>query len=112
MSGSPHILFIIQLRAFNLPKPENEYRFNMKRRWRLDLAWPAQKIGVEIHGGVFRFGRHTRGAGFTADREKTNAATEAGWRVFEYTTSQVESGAAVRQIARVLIRLKAREAAA
>lgn len=107
MKFGPHSLLAIQIQAKNLPKPNHEFRFDSKRRWRLDVAWPAHRIGVEIHGGVFRLGRHTRGTGFTADREKMNAATEAGWQIYEYTTTQVESGEAIRQIERVFKSLKA-----
>lgn len=100
--GSAHVLLAIHLRALNLPLPTHEFRFEPARRWRWDLCWPNLRLAVEIHGGVYSRGRHTRGGGFTKDREKINAGVELGWRVLEYTTEQIESGAAVRQIARVL----------
>lgn len=104
MKFGPHSLLAIQLRAKKLAKPEHEFRFDSKRRWRLDLAWPDLLIAVEVHGGVYSRGRHTRGKGFTNDREKINAATEAGFSVYEFTTEHVESGAAIRQLERVLPR--------
>jgi very-short-patch-repair endonuclease len=51
----------------------------------LDFAWPEQKVAVEIEGGVFSGGRHTRGAGFVADCDKYNALAAAGWRLFRFT---------------------------
>jgi len=44
-------------------------------------------IAVEIEGGVWTGGRHTRGAGFRQDMEKYNEATAMGWRVFRVDTS-------------------------
>lgn len=79
-----------------------EYRFDPDRRWRLDLFSGRDLLGVELHGGVFKGGRHTTGKGFTADREKMNAALEAGIRVLEYTTREVKSGTAALQIERII----------
>jgi len=38
-------------------------------------------LAVEVDGGTWTGGRHTRGAGFEADCEKLNAAVIAGFRV-------------------------------
>jgi hypothetical protein len=42
---------------------EFEHRFHPVRRWRFDAAFPARKVAVELDGGIFAAGRHTRGAG-------------------------------------------------
>ena len=63
---------------------EREYRFHPERKWRFDFADPVNKVAVEIDGGVFGNGRHSRGAGFRSDCEKLNAAAALGWRVFRY----------------------------
>jgi very-short-patch-repair endonuclease len=67
-----------------------EYRFHPTRRWRFDAAFPEKKIGIEIDGGVFIGGRHTRGVGFRKDCEKINAAGLLGWRVFRFLPDQIE----------------------
>lgn len=85
-----------------LPPPEREFKFHSKRRWRLDLAWPDEMVAVEVHGGVWTNGRHTRGAGFTRDREKMNEAQLLGWRVLEVTSEQVKSGQALAWIEKAL----------
>jgi hypothetical protein len=95
-------LLLLQIKAEKLPQPELEYRFHPKRRWRWDLCWRKWKIAVEIHGGIYSRGRHVRSTGFTNDREKINAGIELGWRTFEYTPEQVESGQAIKQLVRVL----------
>ena len=91
-----------QLRIFNLPPPEREYRFHDERRWRFDFAWPERMLAVEVDGGTWSQGRHTRGAGYAADCEKGNAAIIAGWRVLHYTTEMITSGEAVQQIEEAL----------
>lgn len=87
--------FARDCRAIKLPDPEREYRFDPKRRWRIDFAWPEHKLAVEIEGGVWTGGRHTRGAGFIADCEKYNAAALHGWRVLRFTGEHVKSGYAI-----------------
>ena len=65
----------------DLPTPVEEHRFHPTRLWRLDYAWPELKVGVEIQGGTYAKGRHSRGAGQEGDYEKHNAAVIEGWRV-------------------------------
>lgn len=76
--------------AQNAPQPVREYRFQPPRRWRFDLAWPEQKIAIELEGGIWTGGRHTRGKGFEADCEKYNMAALMGWRVLRYTSTMLE----------------------
>jgi very-short-patch-repair endonuclease len=61
-----------------------EYRFAPPRKWRFDIAIPNEKIAIELEGGVFTQGRHTRGVGYLNDMEKYNAATALGWRVLRF----------------------------
>lgn len=68
-----------------LPAPVAEFRFHPTRRWRFDRAWPAQRVALEVEGGVWTAGRHTRPAGFLRDVEKYNAAAAMGWRVLRCT---------------------------
>lgn len=87
--------FAFQLRAMKLLPAHREYRFHDKRRWRFDFAWPEKKIAVEIEGGVWTGGRHTRGAGFIADAEKYNTAALLGWRVLRFHGQAIKSGEAI-----------------
>jgi very-short-patch-repair endonuclease len=75
-----------------------ELRFDAFRRWRFDFAHEGARVAIEINGGVWSGGRHVRGAGYLRDREKVNAATLAGWRVFELGTGQVTPDAVQRII--------------
>lgn len=78
----------------------HEYR--RERDWRVDFAWPEQRLILEVEGGVWTEGRHTRGSGFTKDVEKYNALTAAGWTVYRVTQREVNSGEALRIAERAL----------
>lgn len=66
-----------------------EYKFHPERKWRFDYAIPAHKIALEVEGGVWTSGRHTRPKGFLGDIEKYNTATLMGWRVFRTTPTEL-----------------------
>lgn len=83
---------ILLCKAHRLPEPEREVRFAPPRRWRFDYAWRQARVAVEIDGGVWTRGRHTRGAGFLKDCEKLNHASLDGWRVFRFTPKQITAG--------------------
>jgi very-short-patch-repair endonuclease len=81
---------------------EKEYRFAPPRRWRFDFAFPAWKLAVEIEGGAFASGRHTRGVGFTNDLVKYNEALSRGWRVLRVSPQMVEDGRAMTWLQAVI----------
>ena len=97
-------IFDLQCRAENIPPAEKELRFDLQRRWRFDRAWPAARVALEIEGGTWNGGRHTRGAGFEADCEKYSAAAIFGWCVIRATTGQVKSGEAIQWVKQALAR--------
>jgi hypothetical protein len=77
-------------KADGLPPPIPEYAFAAPaRKWRADYCWPVRKVIVEIDGGLFVNGRHSRGAGMLKDFEKLNAATLLGFRVLRYGPQQL-----------------------
>ena len=63
---------------------ETEYAFHPHRQWRFDVAWPAQKLAVEIEGAF-----HASLSANRRDAEKQNAAIELGWRVLRFPASAV-----------------------
>ena len=67
-----------------------EHRFDEVRRWRFDFANIETRTAIEIEGGVWSGGRHTRGAGFIADMEKYNNAILRGWCVLRFTPQQMQ----------------------
>ena len=90
---------ITHIRACGLPDPVQEYRFDARRKWRFDLAWPDRRIAAECHGSTWTNGRHVRGYGFENDRRKMNAAQLQGWDVYEFTRAMIDKGEAVDLLA-------------
>jgi very-short-patch-repair endonuclease len=84
--------FRLAIRAWGdgLPAPIQEYEFHLERKWRVDFAWPDQKVAVEIEGGVYSGGRHNSVRGFLGDIEKYNALAEDGWRILRFANPHVE----------------------
>jgi very-short-patch-repair endonuclease len=96
-------LFNVQLRALKLPATTREHKFHPVRKWRIDFAWPSRKLAVEIEGGIWTQGRHTRGAGVRADMEKYNALASLGWTLLRFDGFAVTSGAAIDQVKEFLL---------
>jgi very-short-patch-repair endonuclease len=93
---------LLLIRAEGLPEPEREWRFHPTRRWRLDFAYPDKKIGIEVQGGIYTRGAHSRGTGLERDYEKYNQAQVLGWDVYQFSRKMIESGEAIETIKRVL----------
>lgn len=97
--------FEVLLRIFgtDLPVPVTEHRFHPERKFRLDFAWEAQKVAVEVEGATWVKGAHSSGAGIQRDCEKSNLALLAGWRVLRFTSTMLDDNpgqciALVRQL--------------
>lgn len=82
-------------------RPVQEYRFAPPRRWRFDYAWPSRKVAIEVEGGVWIAGRHTRGKGYIRDLEKYNEAALLGWTVLRYTPAQMRDLLYLRDLQRL-----------
>lgn len=68
-----------------------EFKFHPIRRWRFDFALLplSKKIAIEVEGGIWSGGRHTRGGGYIGDMEKYNEAAILGWTVLRYPASNI-----------------------
>jgi very-short-patch-repair endonuclease len=108
--SNAELLLATQLEQAGIPF-ESEYRFDPSRRWRADFAvGDTPRFGpphffdvlVEIDGGAFIAGRHSRGTGVEADAEKQSAAAILGYRVIRATPRQVEDGRALSWIRQAL----------
>ena len=106
--------FAFQLRAYQTPPFERDFRFakQLRRQWRLDFAFPHCQLAVEIEGLTVRriagelvcTGRHATVAGFNEDCIKYSAAALLGWTVIRFTPAQVRSNFAINMTRRVLMR--------
>jgi hypothetical protein len=115
----------LQLRALGAPAPMREHRFaaefvgpgkglrarlrdNDLQDWRFDFAWPDADLAVEVEGGGWVQGRHTRGKGFEDDLRKYHAAMRLGWTVYRCGAKLIKSGDAADLIVTLLLRERAR----
>jgi len=119
--SKPESSLLEQIRTRKLLIPEYQYRFaaiatggigkGVRKRlaeaelkdWAFDFAWPSSMIAIEVEGGSWVNGRHTRGAGFEEDCTKYNSATVMGWKVLRVTPKQVNNGAAMKWIERMVV---------
>lgn len=85
----------LQLQALRIDF-DREFKFCPDRRWRADFR--VGRVLVEVEGGIWNGGRHTRGTGFENDCEKYNWAALNGWLVLRYSTRQVMAGQAAKGI--------------
>lgn len=80
-----------------------EYRFHLQRKWRFDFAFPASRVAVEVQGGLFSRGRHTRGAALVKEYEKLTAAAVAGWRVLYCQPNDILTVAFANQVKQAVL---------
>ena len=112
-----------QIKLIRLPEPVREYRFaaehvalgcGIKKRladaglkdWRFDFAWPPLMLAVEVEGGGWTGGRHTRGKGFEEDLRKYDKAMNLGWNIYRCSGDMVKEGVAVNTIEKLILALK------
>ncbi len=90
--------FLTQLKLCSIPAPVEEFRFHPTRKWRIDYCWPDYGLAIEVEGGAWTKGRHTRGGGFIKDMEKYNAIEMAGYTLLRFTPTQIRNGYALEQV--------------
>ena len=95
-------MLALQIQAVKLPKPERQYKFHPKRAFRADFCWPANRLIVEVQGGVWNNGAHVRGAGYERDCERMIEAQLLGHRILYVTPAHIQKGSALEWIERAL----------
>jgi very-short-patch-repair endonuclease len=81
---------------------EREFKFHPTRKWRFDFAWPLKKVAIEVQGGGWVSGKHSRPAGMAKDAEKLNEAQNLGWQVYIITQDMIKEGNWVHWIKKAL----------
>lgn len=71
----------------------------------MDYANLELLISVEVEGGVWIMGGHTRPVGFLKNLEKYNTATINGWAVLRVTPQMIKDGTAFHLVEVALDRL-------
>lgn len=127
--STAELLLSVQLEQAGIPF-EREYEFapeewcrangflspkrQLPRKWRADFRIAGNEIWypgviarfskflIEVDGGAFVAGRHSRGTGVERDAEKQSAAAILGYRVLRVTPAQVNDGRALSWIRQAL----------
>jgi len=101
-----HRLLCFQLRAAGLPDFETEYLFAREaigRDWRWDIAYVAQKLAIEVDGGIWVQGAHAHPTTIVRNMEKRNWGARLGWRLLTFSTDEAKDGRALAFIEGVLL---------
>ncbi len=94
-------LLLVAIGDGELPPATWQHRVRVGgARFRLDCAWPAQRVFIEGDG----MGAHTARGAFDGDRRRQNLLVAAGWAPLRYTWTDVSRRPRhiVRQTASVL----------
>lgn len=91
----------LYIQMSGLPTPKRQWQFALPRKWSVDFGWPERGVILEVEGGTFTNGRHSRGKGMRNDADKYNTATLLGHRVFRVTTDMIQDGTAYELIHRI-----------
>jgi very-short-patch-repair endonuclease len=106
VGNSVEQVLALQCKADRLPEFAQNYRFHVKRKFEIDIAFPRYKVGVEIDGGVFTGKAHGSITGILRDMEKHNLLVLDGWRVLRYTPAAVRRGEALQALKQLLCLLR------
>ena len=87
---------------------EYNYRFLPGRRYELDYALPAIRVGIEVNGGQWVKSGHSSGRGLHRDADKQNRAIEAGGCIFWLTTDMLSPNANPEHVARIVRYIRGR----
>jgi hypothetical protein len=83
------MIFFQLLKSEGLPIPTPEFKFANDRKFRFDYCWQTEMVALEVEGGVWKAGRHTRGSGFIKDMEKYNLAACKGYRLIRTVPTEL-----------------------
>jgi len=107
-------LFFSQCQSEGLPLPERQVRLipqtrkdpantgGKMTRHKVDFVWKDARVVLEVQGGTWSGGRHTRGKGYEGDCWKMAHLQLEGFTVYFATSGQVKRGEALSWIAEAL----------
>lgn len=90
MKLTPSAKFDLLWRSLGGGELNREHKFADGRRFRFDYYHLAG-VAIELEGGVWTRGRHTRPSGFLNDMEKYNLASSLGILVFRVPSHDIST---------------------
>jgi len=89
MKLTPSAKFELLWRSLGGGELKKEHKFSKGRRFRFDYFTAG--VAIELEGGVWTRGRHTRPSGFLNDMEKYNLAASLGILVFRIPSHDISA---------------------
>ena len=90
MKLTPSAKFEILWKSLGGGELKKEHKFAEGRRFRFDY-YHSSGVSIELEGGVWSRGRHTRPTGFLNDMEKYNLAASMGILVFRVPSHDINT---------------------
>jgi hypothetical protein len=90
MKITPSAKFELLWRSLGGGELKKEHKFAVGRRFRFDY-YHIDGVAIELEGGVWVRGRHTRPSGFLNDMEKYNLASSMGILVFRIPSHDISA---------------------
>ena len=91
-----------RLERAGLPLGEAGQQIIPGRKFAFDRVYRAEKVAIEVQGGVHARMGHSTGVGIERDCEKLSLAAAHGWRCIPVTEKMIKDGRAVQWIAAAL----------
>lgn len=91
-------LLAFQLKAHHAPQFDREFRICPERKFHIDIYFAKERLAVEVDGGGYINGRHSRGYGMDSDAEKSALIARLPARLLRVTPRWVKNGHAVQWI--------------
>ena len=89
MKLTPSAKFELLWRSLGGGELKKEHKFSEGRRFRFDYFTAG--VAIELEGGVWTRGRHTRPSGFLDDMEKYNLTASLGILVFRIPSHDISA---------------------
>ena len=95
----PERVFLAVLKHYQvpLPVPEHQFATSLGRKWRFDWAWVAERVALEVQGGIWMRGKtlgaHAMPTNIQRDHAKFSAAACLGWRILYVEPRQLATPA-------------------
>ncbi len=77
-----------------------QHKFHPERKWRWDFCYPRYKLAIEVQGGTYTRGRHSRGPGQRKDFEKISEGAILGWHIIIVDSKDVSQKLHIDRIQR------------
>ena len=75
------VIRLLQDAGLSEPIPQHEVIDDNGVAWRIDLAYPEQRVGIELQSKAY----HVNAQAFERDKQKLNALRLMGWTILELT---------------------------